>query len=433
MHKSTSWQLPYFSMFYYRVIMAKVFPFQAVRPTRDKVNLIAARPYDSYTPEERASRLRDNPYSFLHIVNPGYKYQKENTTEQERYTLVRNRYLEFKEEGYFIQDKKPSFYVYKIVDHDGKTTRGIIAAVDIEEYENNIIKKHEDTLIEREKLFKEYIHTVGFNPEPVLLTYPDNDTLADLIQDIMKSRAEYEFTTTYRDTHYLWNIDDPKLVTAIKKEFDKMESLYIADGHHRTASAYELYKLKKEANGSHTGKESYNFLMSYLIPESHLKIYGFNRLIKDLNGLSNEEFLIRLDAVFRINNRGLEYYKPTQKNHFSMYLNGRFYSLNLRKNIYAENNALDALDATILYNTVLNPILGIEDVRNDKRLDYAHGKNDMAYVQSMVDSGEYQVGFGLLPVTTEEIKSVADESLTMPPKTTYIEPKLRNGITIYEY
>lgn len=413
--------------------MAKVFPFQAVRPTRDKVNLIAARPYDSYTPDERASRLRDNPYSFLHIVNPGYKYQKENTTEQERYTMVRNRYLEFKEEGHFIQDEKPCFYIYKRVSNDGHTARGIIAATSIEEYENNIIKKHEDTLVEREKLFKEYIHTVGFNPEPVLLTYPDNDTLTSLLEEIMKSRAEYEFTTTYRDTHYLWNVDNPEIVDAIKTEFKNIDSLYIADGHHRTASAYELYKLKKEENKKHTGNEVYNFFMSYLIPESDLKIYEFNRLIKDLNGLSNEEFLIKLDAVFKIENKGLEYYKPLKKNHFSMYLNGKFYSLSLRKNIYTANNAMEALDAQILYHTVLNPILGIEDVRNDKRINYAHGKNDMAYVQSMVDAGEYKVGFGLLPVTTGEIKNVAEEGLTMPPKTTYIEPKLRNGITIYEY
>lgn len=413
--------------------MAKVFPFQAVRPTRDKVNLIAARPYDSYTAEERASRLRDNPYSFLHIVNPGYKYKRENTTEQERYTMVRNRYLEFKEEGYFIQDRKPSFYVYKRVSHEGHTTRGIIAATSVEEYEKNIIKKHEDTLIEREKLFKEYIHTVGFNPEPVLLTYPDNKRLEKILLEIMTSRAEYEFTTTYRDTHYLWNIDNPKLIETIQTEFKTIDSLYIADGHHRTASAYELYKLKKEANPNHTGKETYNFFMSYLIPESDLKIYEFNRLITDLNGWSNEEFLVRLDAVFRIENKGLEYYKPTQKNHFSMYLNGQFYSLSLRKDIYTVSNAMEALDAEILYHIVLKPILGIEDVRNDKRINYTHGKNDMAYVQAMVDSGEYKVGFGLLPVTTNEIKSVAEEGLTMPPKTTYIEPKLRNGITIYEY
>src|SRR5699024_4429161 len=276
----------------------------------------------------------------------------------------------------------------------------------------NIIKKHEDTLIEREKLFKEYIHTVGFNPEPVLLTYPDNENLAKIIYEITTTRAEYEFTTTYRDTHYLWNIDDKKTIESIQNEFEAMDSLYIADGHHRTASAYELYKLKKESNKKHSGLETYNFFMSYLIPESDLKIYEFNRLIKDLNGLSNEEFLIRLDAVFRIENKGLEYYKPTKKNHFSMYLNDKFYSLSLRKNIYTAKNAMEALDAQILYHTVLNPILGIKDVREDDRIDYTHGKNDMAYVQSMVDSGEFKVGFGLLPVTTEEIKNVAREGQT---------------------
>jgi len=412
--------------------MAKIIPFKAVRPTRDKVSLLAARSYDSYTAAQVESRLRDNPFSFLHIINPGYKYQKEISGE-ERYTLVRNRYQEFKEGGIFIQDEKPSFYVYKILNRDGLEFKGIVAAASAYDYETDVIKKHEDTLEFREIIFKEYLKTVGFNSEPVLLTYPDNDALEKIIESVMEDRAEYEFTTTYRDTHYLWKVDDEKSISEIQQLFSEMETLYIADGHHRSCSSYLLAKDLKEENKNHTGNEPYNFFMSYLIPESDLKIYEFNRLVKDLNGLSKEEFLIKLDAVFRIENRGLEYYKPSVKHHFTMYLDGAFYSLYLRKNNYEITNALDALDTHILYKTVLNPILGIEDLRNDKRIEYSHGKNDLAFVKTEVDCGHFKVGFGLLPITTAELKQIADEGLKMPPKSTYIEPKLRSGVTIYEF
>lgn len=412
--------------------MAKIIPFKAVRPTRDKVNLLAARSYDSYTAAQVESRLRDNPFSFLHIVNPGYKYQME-ISGVERYGLVRNRYEEFKEDGIFIQDEKPSFYIYKIVNRDGLEFRGIVAAASVEDYENNVIKTHEDTLEYREMVMKEYLKTIGFNAEAVLLTYPDNSTLDTIINSVVQNRAEYEFTTTYRDTHYLWNVDDAKILEKIQEIFLEIPALYIADGHHRSASSYLLAKDLKEENPSHTGNESYNYFMSFLIPESNLKIYEFNRLVKDLNGLEKEEFLIKLDEFFRIENRGLDYYKPTNKHHFSMYLGGEFYSLHLRKNKYKIENALDSLDAQILYATILKPILGIEDLRNDQRIEYSHGKKELAYVQTVIDSGTFAVGFGLLPVTTEELKKIADEGLKMPPKSTYIEPKLRSGVTVYEF
>lgn len=412
--------------------MARIIPFKAVRPTRDKVSLLAARSYDSYTQEERESRLRDNPFSFLHIVNPGYKYHKEISGE-ERYSLVKNRYQEFKEDGVFMEDEKPSFYIYKIVNRDGLEFNGIVAAASTEDYKNDVIKKHEETLQYKEVVFKEYLKTVGFNAEAVLLTYPDNKEISAIVENVMTTRAEYEFTTTYRDTHYLWNVDNDEIVSKISKLFSEMNSLYIADGHHRSASSFLLAEDLKKENDHHTGDESYNFFMSYLIPESDLKIYEFNRLVKGLNGLSKEEFLIKLDAVFRIENRGLEYYKPTQKQNFSMYLDGEFYSLYLRKNSYTINNALDALDAQILFTTILKPILGIEDLRNDQRIKYTDGKSDMAYVQTVVDRGEFTVGFGLLPVSVSEMKNIADEGLKMPPKTTFVLPKLRSGVTIYEF
>lgn len=412
--------------------MPDIRPFRAVRATRDKVSLIASRSYDSYSRSERDARLRDNPFSFLHIVNPGFKYRKV-ISGKERYSLVKNRYQEFKEDGIFIQEESPAYYVYRIVNHDGASFDGIVAAASVVDYEEDRIKRHEDTIEYREKLFMEYLDTVGFNAEAVLLTYPDNADLKTIIQEVMQRRAEYEFTTTYRDTHYLWPVTAEATVHQIGEIFKTMDAVYIADGHHRSSSSYLLTQSRKASAESHSGEEAYNFFMSYLIPESELKIFEFNRLIKDLNGLSKEEFLIKLDASYRIENRGAIYYKPSKKHHFSMYLDGQFYSLYLRKKKYKINNALDSLDTSILHRTILKPILGIEDVRNDNRISYAHGKMDLAYVKSKVDSKDFMVGFGMLPVTVSEMKQIADEGLTMPPKSTYIEPKLRSGVTIYEF
>ena len=412
--------------------MSKIIPFKAVRPTRDKVSLVAARSYQSYTKEQLESRLRDNPFSFLQIVNPGYRFDKEISGEA-RYSLVKNRYLEFIEDKIFVQDEKPSYYIYKIVDREHQVFNGIIAATSALDYENNVIKKHEDTIAYREIIFKDYLKTVGFNAEPVLLTYPDNTVIDSIIKETQKERAEFEFTTTYRDTHYLWKVDNPVTIETIQTEFANIPTIYIADGHHRSASSYLLHKDLKAANPNHQGHEEYNFFMSYLIPESDLQIHAFNRLIKDLNGLTKEEFLIQLDAFYRIENRGEIPYHPSKKHHFSMYLDGDFYSLYLRKTIYNMETSLDSLDSQILYKTILNPILGIEDLRNDQRITYINGKKDLVNIKSHVDNGEFKVGFVMLPVSVEEMKQIANDGLKMPPKSTYIEPKLRSGVTIYEF
>ncbi|UAB75378.1 DUF1015 domain-containing protein [Mesoflavibacter sp. SCSIO 43206] len=412
--------------------MSKILPFKAVRPTRDKVSLVASRSYQSYTQAEREARLDYNPFSFLHIVNPGYKYDKEISGEA-RYNLVKNRYLEFKEDGIFIQDQSPCYYIYKIVDRDNQEFNGIVAAASVEDYNNNVIKKHEDTIASREVIFKDYLKTVGFNAEPVLLTYPKNNTISAIIKEKQKERAEFEFTTTYRDTHYLWLIDNPEDINAISDAFSNIKKLYIADGHHRSSSSKLLCEDLKSNNLQHTGNETYNYFMSYLICEEELKINQFNRLVKDLNGLTKEEFLIQLDTMFRIENRGIMPYQPTKQHHFSMYLDGEFYSLYLRKSNYIFNTALDQLDAQILYKTILEPILGITDLRNDNRIMYLSGKKDIVNLKSMVDSNTFKVGFGMIPATIEQMKLIADQNLTMPPKSTYIEPKLRSGVTIYEF
>jgi len=412
--------------------LAKIIPFKAVRPTRDKVSLVASRSYQTYTKKEREARLDYNPFSFLHIVNPGYKYDRK-ITGLERYKLVRNRYLEFKEDEVFVQDQKPCFYIYKIVDRDKQVFNGIVAAASAKDYEDNIIRKHEETIEFREHIFKDYLKTVGFNAEPVLLTYPENAIISNIITEIQKERAEFEFTTTFRDTHYLWLVEDDLTIEKIAEAFEQIPIIYIADGHHRSASSYLLYKEHKEGNPNYMETESYNFFMSFLIPESELHIYEFNRLVKDLNGLTKEEFLIQLDANYRIENRKKIPYKPTKKHHFSMYLDGEFYSLYLRKSSYEFKNSLDELDSQILYKTILQPILGIEDLRNDHRILYTNGKKDVINVKSSIDSGDFKVGFGMVPIKIEELKKIADDGLKMPPKSTFIEPKLRSGVTIYEF
>lgn len=405
--------------------MAKILPFRAVRPTRDKVGLVATRAYQFYDQEGRDHRMARNPFSFLHIINPGYKFHKEIIGKQ-RFKLVGNRYQEFKEDGIFIQEEVPAFYVYKIIDRDNNIFCGIVAGASVQDYEDDVIKKHEETLQHREVLFKEYLETVGFNAEAVLLTYQDNLAISSVLKDVMTNRAEYEFTTTYRDTHYLWPVIETSRIKQLTEAFSAMDNLYIADGHHRSSSSALLAK-------SNPGKESYQNFMSFLIPESELLIYEFNRLIKDLNGLDKEAFLIELDTHYRIENRGTIPYKPSKKHHFSMYLDGEYYSLYLRHKLRSFETPLERLDTQILYETVLKPILGIVDLRNDSRIDYVDGRREMSSLKDRIDNGEFAVSFGMLPVTIEALKEIADAGLKMPPKSTYIEPKLRSGVTIYEF
>jgi len=411
--------------------MAIIKPFRAVRALRNKVSLVSSRSYESYEDSELNYELNFNPFSFLHIINPGFKFHKELKASQ-RYQLVHNRYLEFKENDILIQDDEPNLYIYKQIT-ETHTYCGIIAANSTEDYATNVIKKHENTLNSREILFGKYLEQTGFNAEPVLLTYKDNKQIESIISKYTSQRAEYEFTTHNKKTHVLWCINSKKDIEKIQQEFSKMNAIYIADGHHRTASSYLLSENLKSKNKNHTGNEPYNFFMSFLLPESNLKIYEFNRLIKDLNGLTKEEFLIKLDTHFRIENRGNQLYKPSKKHHISMYLDGEYYSLYLRKSEYEITDALSDLDVQILYDIVLKPILGITDLRKDNRISYLHHDDGAMQLKKEVDKGIYSVAFTLYPISINQLKDIANNGLKMPPKSTYILPKLRSGLTIYEF
>ncbi|MDT0539964.1 DUF1015 domain-containing protein [Croceitalea sp. P059] len=410
--------------------MAIVKPFKAIRPTKDKVAYVASKSYEEYDKNELNSILEYNPFSFLHIINPGFKFHK-NISGKERFKLVQNRYLEFLEDAVFEKDETPCFYLYQLSKNSFKSL-GLFCATSVTDYNNDIIKKHEDTLEEREVLFSEYLNTVGFNAEPVLMTYKDDDEISNILEIEITKVAVYDFTTTDKVRHKLWKISNIDTIEKLQKLFGDVNALYIADGHHRSASSALLAERSKEKNTKHGGQEAYNFFMSYLIPESEIKIFEFNRMVKDLNGLSKEAFLIALDTLYRIEKRNDGIYKPEKKHHFSMYLDGEFYSLYLRKKVYEFTDPLSALDTQILYKTILEPILGIQDLRNDKRIAYGYGKYNHIKMKDHIDEGHFKVGFSLVPICIEEIKAIADAGLVMPPKSTYIEPKLRSGLAIYE-
>ncbi|RYC52884.1 DUF1015 domain-containing protein [Flagellimonas olearia] len=411
--------------------MALVKPFKAIRPTKDKVSFVASRSYEEYSKDELKSVLKYNPLSFLHIINPGFKFDK-NISGKERFRLVHNRYLEFLEEHIFQKDEQACFYLYQI-EKDDFTSLGFFCACSVMDYRTDVIKKHEDTIQHRERIFADYLHAVGFNAEPVLMTYEDDDQVHRIFQNEIQHPPEFDFSTPDRVNHKMWKISDPKTIGQIESLFDQKEALYIADGHHRSASSNLLAKKMEQQSKAHTHNDSYNFFMAYLIPESHIKIHGFNRMIKDLNGLTAKEFLIKLDGYFRIEKQENGFRRPLKKHHFCMYLDGEFYSLHLRRTNYTFTDALSRLDTQILCKTILEPILGITDLRNDQRISYGHGKGSPIAMKECVDEGEFAVGFSMAPITMEEIKAIADAGLVMPPKSTYIEPKLRSGLAIYEF
>lgn len=406
--------------------MAKIVPFQAVRPTRDKVCLVTCRSYEEYVNAELAAQLDFNPLSFLHILKPAYTNQ-ETVSFEKRYRQVHQKYQEFKNEIILIKDNKPAIYIHKIVTKTHSFT-GIIVGTSVEDYCNNIIKKHEDIIEFRVQLLKNYMQYTEFNTEPVLMTYPDNKTIENWIYNCSQKLADFEFSTTKKEIHYLWKIDDTLEINWLQNIFSKTESLYIADGHHRT----EALKLLSNENEV-LENPSKNHILSYLISENNVKIYEFNRLVKDLNGLSKRDFIKAIEKNFIVEIKFQQPFKPLEKKHFGMYLDHDFYSLILREENNIFNNALESLDAQILYRKVLLPILGIEDLRNDERIEYLSGKQSILEVKNKIDQGEFKVGFLLFPSNIQEIKALADANQIMPPKSTYIEPKFRSGLVIYEF
>ena len=410
--------------------MAKIYPFKAVRPSKETLQNFSSKSYKSYTEKELKETLSKNPASFLSIINI-----KKNASfaveKSKRYKLVREKYEEFITSKILIKDTLSAFYIYETTQDNGRIFCGVITTASVEDYDTNVIKKHEATISKRENTFKDYLQTVQFNAAPVLLTYPDSSLLETHIKIAKLNSTTVNSWSTENETHKLWSVENHEDIQHIQDGFKTIPSLYIADGHHRSASSALLAREKKAIHKSSINA-SFNRFLAFLIPESQLKIYDYNRVVKDLNGLSSSAFLEKVSLVFELKNKGKAPYKSLKTHDISMYIDGIFYSLSLRESNQNNSSAIDQLDAYILQTHLLEPILGVTNVRTNKRIGYVHGANSLEQIKSSVDCGDYAVGFGLFPVQSKELMAIADSDDVMPPKSTYIYPKLRSGITIYE-
>ena len=400
--------------------MAIVRSFKAIRPTRDKANLVASRSYLSYSDETLKEKLEHNPFTFLHIINPDYK-DKIKLKGVEKFKAVKEKFNKFKEAGFLITEPSESFYVYQQI-HGHHTFEGIIGATAVSDYLNGNIKKHEHTLTAREEMFKSYLDTTGFNAEPVLLCHKENTTITAIIQQYKGTRAEYEFTTTNKVVHKLWLVNNTDDIDTITNAFATIDNLYIADGHHRSASSALLSET--------SNKENSQYFMSFLIDENQLNIINFNRLVKHTNGLNPSELITEIGKSFTVTKKGNTTYSPTLTDEISMYLNEEWHSL-IAIASTVKQDCVSKLDPAILSNNILAPILNITDEKTDKNIVFEAGTTPLSEIKNKVDSKEFEVAFILKPIPINALKEVADNNLSMPPKSTYIEPKLRSGLIIY--
>jgi uncharacterized protein (DUF1015 family) len=411
--------------------MAKVIPFRAIRPQNDKVHLVASRSVDGYNTAELREKLAGNPYSFLHVINPDYEDGiKTKPGSRERLLKVKDHFKKFVREKIFLRDEAPCYYLYRQV-KEGTEFTGIIACTSIDDYINGVIKIHEQTLTQREEKLKDYLDVCEFNAEPVLFCYPNDTVIDELSEEISLTRPDYDFSTTDKVRHTVWIISSRKTVKQIAERFNLIPNIYIADGHHRSASATLLGKLRRSTRKSYTGEEAFNYYLGVFFPENHLKIYDYNRIVKDLNGLSVNQLIYNLKNNFVVDEVTETDFKPQRKHEISMYIDNKWYSLKAKEGIYNPNDPIGSLDADILTKYILSPVLDIHDLKTDKRIGFVPGVKGSIALKRQVDEGKAAIAFGLFPVTMEHLKWIADTNNIMPPKSTWVEPKMRSGLLIY--
>jgi uncharacterized protein (DUF1015 family) len=411
--------------------MADVRPFKAIRPTRDKVHLVASRSYITYKKKDLVSKLDENPFTFLHILNPEYKTRKKVTSNSKnRFELVKEKFNDFCNQQILEEDEKPCYYIYRQI-KDGHPYLGIIACASVEDYFNRVIKKHEATITIREEVFKDYLRTVEINAEPVCFTYPNHLGIDQLTQEKILDRPEYDFTTTNRVRHTFWVIDEASTIDKLQSYFKEIDSIYIADGHHRSASSALLGQELKDQNKNHTGKEDYNFFMGYFIPEKYLQIFEFNRLVTDIGDFTPLNLIKEISKEFEVIFVDDTIFTPRKVHEIGMYIEGKWYCLIPKEGLFQKQDSVKSLDVSILTNHLLSPILGISDLKTDDRIYFKGGLEGVNALKNDVDQGKAKVAFAHFPVTMEQLKTIADEDKIMPPKSTWIEPKLRSGLTVY--
>jgi uncharacterized protein (DUF1015 family) len=408
-------------------------PFKGFRPKQELVHLIASRPYDVLDSEEARLEIEGNPYSFLHVVKPEVDLPLDvNIHSDLVYNKAKENLDKLIKDGLFIQDEKAIYYVYAQT-MNAKTQYGLVGCSAVSDYLNNIIRKHELTRPDKEEDRMNHVRVSNANAEPVFFTYRDNIKIDSIINRVIKNKAQYDFITNDGFGHHLWLISENSDIKEIEEIFDKeIPYQYVADGHHRTAAAALVGNERKKHNPNHSGKEEYNFFLSVLFPASQLTIIDYNRVVKDLNGLSVEALMNKLAKSFDIENKRKEEYKPNRLHNFSMYLEGIWYSLTAKKNTYNESDPIGVLDVTILTNEVLAPLLDIQDLRRSNRIDFVGGIRGLGELKRRVDSGEMKLAFALFPVTMDQLMDIADNNLIMPPKVTWFEPKLRSGLVFHK-
>jgi len=414
--------------------MAIVKPFKGLRPPKEIVKQLASRPYDVLNSEEARIEADGNPYSLLRVTKAEIDLPKGiDEHSQEVYDKVVENFKMFKEKKWLVQDNEEKFYIYAQT-MDGRTQYGIVGCTHIDDYMNNNIKKHELTRRDKEEDRMIHVRITNANVEPVFFSYPANPKIDAIVNKIVKEQtSEYDFIADEGFGHHFWVINDAQINQEIAEIFAKeISALYVADGHHRTAAAALVGGEKRAYNKNHTGKEEYNYFMAVLFPDNQLKIIDYNRVIKDLNGLTEEQLIEALKETFDVEQMGAEIYTPAKLHEFSMYLAGNWYKLNAKIGTYNDNDPIGVLDVTILSNLVLDKILGIKDLRTDKRIDFVGGIRGLGELKRRVDNGEMAVAFALYPVSMKQLIDIADTGNIMPPKTTWFEPKLRSGLVIHE-
>lgn len=411
--------------------MAIIKPFKGIRPVKDKAHLVASRPYDVLNSEEARIEAQDNPCSFLHVS----KSEIDLPGDTDHYDM--SVYLKAKEnfermlnDGIFIQDEQECLYIYAQT-MNGRTQYGLVGCSSVDDYFNGAIKKHELTRADKEKDRFMHVDVTNINSGPVFLTYPDVPEINAIVDKIIKNKPEYDFMAVDGIKHTLWIVNEKETINNLVNHFNKIQNTYIADGHHRTASAALAGKKRKEANPNHTGNEEYNYFLSVLFPASQLSIIDYNRVIKDLNGNTPEEFLQKLEDNFTVEEKGKSPYKPQKLHEFGMYLSKKWYTLTAMEGTYDKHDPVGVLDVTILSDNILKPLLGIKDIRTDNRIDFIGGIRGLKELARRVDSGEMSIAFALYPVTIEQLLNIADTNKIMPPKTTWFEPKLRSGLVVH--
>ncbi|MBQ8365399.1 MAG: DUF1015 domain-containing protein [Bacteroidaceae bacterium] len=413
--------------------MAIIKPFKGVRPPRELVEQVQSRPYDVLNSDEARAEAGDNEKSLYHIIRPEIDFPV-GTDEHapEVYAKAAENFAKFKQQGWLVQDGKEQYYIYAQT-MNGHTQYGLVVCAYVSDYLNGVIKKHELTRKDKEEDRMRHVRVNNANIEPVFFAYPDNGVLDALVARYTVNEPEYDFTAQLDGfRHQLWIISDDADIATITKEFAAMPALYIADGHHRSAAAALVGKEKADNNPAHRGDEEYNYFMAVCFPAGQLTIIDYNRVVKDLNGLSSAEFLAALEKNFMVEQMGADIFKPAALHTFSLYLDGLWYKLTAKEGVYDDNDPIGVLDVTISSNLILRDILGITDLRTDKRIDFVGGIRGLGELKRRVDSGEMRMALALYPVSMKQLIDIADTGNIMPPKTTWFEPKLRSGLVIHE-